>query len=74
MSEPMNTNDPPLPPPRSASNGLFPRGRAWRGLCLALILVLGAGLRLTFLVGPAGSDDMRYMRAAELVAAGEVST
>ena len=70
----MNTNDPPLPPPRSASNGLSPRGRVWMGLCLALILVLGAGLRLTFLVGPAGSDDMRYMRAAELVAAGEVNT
>jgi len=68
----MDINDPTEPQtPQSTSVGLTARGRVWIGLCLVLVLVVGAGLRLTFLIGPAGSDDMRYMRAAELIAAGE---
>ncbi len=70
----MDTNEHVTPTPQSAPNGLTARRRVWIGSCLALVLVLGAGLRLTFLVGPAGSDDMRYMQAAELIAAGEVNT
>ncbi len=70
----MDINDPTEPQaPQSASVGLTARGRVWIGLCLVLVLVVGAGLRLTFLIGPAGSDDMRYMRAAELIADGETT-
>ncbi len=43
-------------------------------LCLLGILLLGLFLRWTFFVGPVASDDMRYMRAAQSIAAGEMNT
>ncbi len=40
-------------------------------LCLLAVVLLGGSLRWAFLVGPAASDDTRYMKAAQIIARGE---
>lgn len=56
------------------STGTGPRGTLRSGLMLLCILALALLLRSVFFVGPVASDDMRYMRAAQSVAAGEINT
>ncbi len=56
------------------SAGTGPRSRLRTGLILLGILTLALALRSVFFVGPVASDDMRYMRAAQSIAAGEVNT
>lgn len=56
------------------SSGTGPRSRLRTGLILLGILTLALALRSVFFVGPVASDDMRYMRAAQSIAAGEVNT
>ena len=51
-----------------------PRGRLRTGLILLCILTLALALRSIFFVGPVASDDMRYMRAAQSIATGEMNT
>lgn len=66
-----NTGHPQLGGPHTAPR-LARHARI--ALWLPAILLLGLFLRWTFFVGPVASDDMRYMRAAQSVAAGEVNT
>ena len=63
------TTQPPTTLAATASAG--PPKRLATSLALLSILTLALGLRIVFFVGPVGSDDMRYMRAAELIAAGQ---
>ncbi|MCH8853522.1 MAG: glycosyltransferase family 39 protein [Planctomycetes bacterium] len=56
------------------SAGTGPRSRLRTGLILLCILTLALALRSIFFVGPVASDDMRYMRAAQSIAAGEMNT
>ncbi len=61
-----------VPPPRSqATLDAADVSRPVRMVGLLAILALGVCLRLVFAVGPAATDDMRYMRAAATLAQGQ---